>query len=71
MPPDEHHPPHDPPEWPSRARSNPAVARAAIPDLYHLCFEAQAAKQVVKTLHLPWAKDPVLPASVGIDHALG
>lgn len=54
MPP-ERFPPDDPREWLNRARSNPARAKARLPEAYleDLCFDAQqAAEKAIKAVLL-------------------
>ena len=53
MKPPERFPPDDPREWLNRARSNLALAKNRVPDVYleDLCFEAQqAAEKAIKAV---------------------
>ncbi len=53
MKPPERFPPDDPQEWINRARSNLAMAKSRIPNVYleDLCFEAQqAAEKAIKAV---------------------
>ena len=49
------YPPDDPREWLNRARSNLALARAVVPDVFleDLCFDAQqSAEKAVKAVFI-------------------
>ena len=53
MTPPERFPPDDPREWLNRAKSNLAIAKGRVPDVYleDLCFEAQqAAEKAIKSV---------------------
>ena len=69
MKPRERFPPDDPREWLNRARSNLALAKNRVPDVYveDLCFEAQqAAEKAIKAVMIsrgidfPYVHNPAL-----------
>jgi hypothetical protein len=69
MPP-ERFSPDDPREWLNRARSNLALAKAQIPDVYleDLCFDAQqAAEKALKALLIK--REVVFPCPWGRAHS--
>lgn len=53
-------PPDDPQEWLNRARSNLALAKNRIPDVYieDLCFEAQ---QAAEKAAIRWSEEQMQP----------
>ena len=55
-------PPDDPQEWLNRARSNLALAKNRIPDVYieDLCFEAQQAAEKAEAI-VHWSEEQLRP----------